>query len=189
MGYFVGLELSENNRAKAKTAPEIIVTEFPEVSWLSENQLFCVIAYCPAEQLGADRAKQALEEIGANVAPFALTLDRVGCFPAEGPARVAWLGIRELDPQRGMLVRLLEQTQRTLSKYFPIKDQLIPHVPLGRASDRAPKKDLRKFANRIRCEGDPQEVTRVVLVESSKGHKGLNYKIIGSAELSAQFWG
>ncbi len=194
MGYFIGIELSAENKAHAVAAQDLLRNDFPEVTWLADEQLFCVLCYFPVDKESKNAfnlraAEKTLNEIGANVAPILISLSAPGCFPATGPARVAWIGIGEIEPQHGMLERLVSETGKLMARDFATKGELIPHIPIGRASDRAPKKDLRKRTSGLAIAGNPQEVARIALIESSQGHKGPVYKTVKSAELSAQFWG
>lgn len=204
MGYFIGIELSPENKALSLTIQEKLRSEFPEVTWLSDAQLFCVISYLPIQEQSSDKqqptlakspgvdrstAERIAKEIGENIAPFTMTLGGTGCFPANGTARVAWVGVKELNSAHGMLSRLLSETRRILSRHVATKNDLVPHVPVGRASDRAPKKDLRRALGQLRIDGVPQQVTRIIIVESLQSHQGVAYQVVGSSELSAQVWG
>ena len=82
------------------------------------------------------RGRSAWREAAAGFGPLRLRLGGVGRFPARGPARVLWLGVRARDPavERALhdLARRLEQAAVALG-YPAERRRFRPHLTLARA--------------------------------------------------------
>lgn len=130
--------------------------------------------------------RQAIERAGQGIAPFALALGRLGCFPNLSSPRVIWVGIEE---PTGTLVRLQLAVEREMSRlgFRPEGRPYRPHLTLARVRDRASSQERTRIGAWIRAQAighlASMEVAEVALMRSVLCADGAIYSRLGAAPL------
>lgn len=124
----------------------------------------------------------AMDDIAAFVAPLELHLDRTGAFPANGPARVLWMGLRA-DAGYAALMPLqqrLECRVRDLGWEAETRPYQ-PHLTLGRvgAGRHRPSGDWHQTAP----PGSGIAVKELLLMRSELHGSGARYSTVHAARL------
>ena len=119
---------------------------------------------------------KALQEAAARVAPFSLTLDKMGAFPHERNPHIVWIGSREKHPGFEALSAELRSGYKQLGFQFP--KEAIPHVTIARI------KENKTHLPNIDVTPMPMKVSRITLFESLPAGGTTRYEILGEAELA-----
>ncbi len=131
-------------------------------------------------------ATEAARAAAAGHAPFELTFDHAGRFPATGRPRAVWLG-----PTAGTdeLTRLAADTGRALAdRSFALEDRpFSPHLTLARMRADASGPESRTVAAALDGLAIPElrvRVDRIVVVESQLSPGGPRYTTRAEAALA-----
>jgi 2'-5' RNA ligase len=150
--------------------------------WVRPEHLHVTLVF--AGEIAADRVgaiEQTMNE-DVNQAPFRLELAGRGIFPAHGPPRALWIGVRGGEHQVVAVQR--EIAQRLEDHGVPVERRPFhPHLTLARwrARSRGPRPD------RLGGSDDAIAgfaVTRVVLIESRLSSAGPSYSVRAFARLA-----
>lgn len=187
MRFFIALELSDNVKTHLVNCAAALHSDFPEVTWLDEPQLFLILKFLgnpPTKQ--RKRLETTISRVASQVAPFEAVLAAPGCFPATDPVRSLWV---KVDEHSGMLARLQEETEaayKELGISTEESGEFIPHIVLGRISGKNPLGPLRKRFLALPVEKLSITGDSVSLVLSKLSKKGPHYEVIHRAPLTAR---
>jgi len=86
----------------------------------------------------------AVERACQNVAPFAISVEGLGCFPSTRRPRVVWVGVRESGESLQRLQRAIEDA---LAEEGFERDRrgFTPHLTLGRLRRQASRGDVERL--------------------------------------------
>lgn len=192
MRLFVAVPLDAAARAAAAGAIAAVrrlsVFRAVPVRWVEPRNLHVTLHF-----LGETRADvaaavaEALAPAGVRP-PFRAALGPAGLFPAHGPPRVVWLGVRDGSAQ---LAALQQAVGRRLAPwhgllgYRPDRRPYRPHLTIGRvrASSSAAWRELDAALAAIVPPPVAWTVDRVVLMESRSSPAGASYRVVGEARL------
>ena len=115
------------------------------VRWVQPQGIHLTLKFLgdTSEKQVAD-VERALARAAASVAPFAISVGGVGCFPNTRQPRVVWVGLEETT---GALLRLRNAVESEVAPLgFPTeKRAFAPHLTLGRVQRDAPVADVRRI--------------------------------------------
>jgi len=190
MRLFVALDIPEPVRREVRRRMAGLRERLPRARWVNPDVLHLTLLFLgevPADGVGAlaDRLRDA-------VAPFpamALRLAGAGTFPADRPARVAWLGVAAPPQIVPMQAAVAAAAREALGLPEPSATSgerpYRPHVTLARCPSPWPRGAAEKFAAAFPGEtGPPFVATRGVLVESKLSPQGPRYRELAALPLA-----
>lgn len=122
-----------------------------------------------------DRIGKVMQSVASDSKPFALRLDKLGCFPNPRKPRVIWLGIEgDVDP----LIRLQRALEQGLERQGWSSEgrRFHPHLTLGRVKNTSNVVEAGYPWGQIRAAGH-QQVSEICLVESDLRPSGAIYTV------------
>ncbi len=145
MRLFIGVPLPAEIAAAAWAS----LPDMPEVRRVRPEQMHVTLAFLGS--VDTSRLPDvfgALRTGAAGVAPFRVSLEGLGRFPAGGAPRIVWLGIVQGAAE---LIRLAEATRRELAARDISFDPkpFRAHVTLARVADRADRATTRALVAAI----------------------------------------
>lgn len=135
---FVGIGLDDPTRAACASVSEKLQRSGFAAKYESPEKFHVTLAFLG--NVAANRYEAiaaALDGVGAQNAPFGLTLDKIGAFPHERRPRVVYIGARE----QGAPFRRLAQSVRAVyaAAGFEFDAHPVAHVTIARVKEpRAP---------------------------------------------------
>ncbi|MGC9991354.1 MAG: RNA 2',3'-cyclic phosphodiesterase [Candidatus Cybelea sp.] len=139
---FVGIQLDDPSRAACTRVSEGLQRTGFAAKYEPAGKFHVTLAFLGNVAANrCDAIAAALEEVAAQAAPFALTLDKIGAFPHERRPRVVYIGARE----QGAPFRALAQSVRGsyAALGFEFDDDSVAHVTIARVKDpRAPLRSI-----------------------------------------------
>lgn len=131
------------------------------------------------------KIEKQLVEIQNSTAPFSLTLNGSGCFPARGTASIAWLGISTLkDGTDGGLYGLQANIEMQMSSlgYPPAFQNYIPHLTIGYIQRRKYAEEIRHKVEALNPKPLSQTVRSFALVESKLSGENVGHHLLRNFE-------
>lgn len=127
----------------------------------------------------------AMDSAGHEQKAFELHTEGLGFFPNPEAPRVLWTGVREVQPVNALARKLHAQ----LSKEFPTRGSVSPHITLARMNDWITDETLAKLKYTIaRIEGKSvfgaTHVNEICLFRSILGPEGPKYARLHTSKLS-----
>lgn len=154
------------------------------VRWCTPDQLHITLKFLgevPDEHLPA--VVQALQQAAAGVAPFALALRGLGCFPSPSRPRVFWAGVEDLAGACARWVSAADPLLATAVGVAPESRPYTSHVTLGRVRDDAGPDVRRALEGLTPPSGCAWDVRELVLFESQLSPKGARYTAAARLQL------
>ena len=137
-----------------------LAPDLPDVRWVRSANLHLTLRFFGnISEENLEKAAEIMVSIGSLFAPFSLTLNEIGTYPATGRLRVVWIEVQ--SSKLGELYHAL-QTQFHAAG-FPIEHRPFrPHITIGRSRKqigRILSQRQNKIANTMR-------VNKLILFES-----------------------
>jgi 2'-5' RNA ligase len=191
MRLFVGLELPEQVRAAVGKAAAALASRLSrsgvraDVRWVVPANLHVTIWFI------GDVADERGEAVVAALAPpyeaarFPLAVEGLGAFPASGPPRILWAGVRGDLAALTALHGVVEQRLVGLG-FEPDQRPYSAHVTVGRARDvrGSSGRRLRELLAEAAVNADPFTVAAVTVFRSRPSQQGSQYEPLLRVPLS-----
>lgn len=181
---FVAIELPSRARAVLGSIVAELAPHVPDnaVRWVDPDSMHLTLSFLgdtPLDRIPAVAA--ALDAVGRQSAPFALELDRLGCFPNPGRPRVVWVGVHGDLTEARELKRAVDEALEPLG-WKPERREYHPHLTLGRV-----KRDHRLIDLPWGKPVVPQSIVveSIHLIESQLTPRGAIYTTRHSAPLGS----
>ena len=127
---------------------------------------------------------RAVADCCAQHAPFALSVETVGCFPNPRRPRVVWAGVGAGSAELIALHDALEPPLLDLGCYRREARQYTPHITLGRVQSEGPADALAAaLAKQAKWHGGETEVREVRVLSSELTRQGPVYTVLSRAKL------
>jgi 2'-5' RNA ligase len=183
---FLAFELPADLRARIGERVESLRAALPAASWVPTERMHLTLIFLgEVEEARVAALGAVLRPIFAAAPRLLLRLTEAGTFPAQRPARVAWLGVagttaREMPGSEGVLAAIERRARLVIA---PLLDRALEdrpfhaHVTLARPRRPWGREAVARF--RAAC-GDlagEWEADRVVLMESRLGRDGARYSL------------
>lgn len=149
---FIAIELSDaakhalgglQSRLKTVTPPHT-------VRWTAVQNIHLTLHFLgdtvPAQ---IDTIGRAMQKAAQPVAPFALDLGQLGCFPNTHRPRVLWAGLLNPPPALAELHSRLGTQLAQAIGFAPETRPYAPHLTLGRVKSGIPSRHLRQLSYAI----------------------------------------
>jgi 2'-5' RNA ligase len=176
---FFAVELPLEIREAAADHAARLRREFPaaRASWPRPEGLHLTLKFLgEVEAVRLDALHHAAATAATALAPFVLTVEGAGTFPARGAARVLWLGVRDEDGQLSRLQFRLDKECACAG--FPRESKPFrPHLTLARlrAPGGAETAALSEGHRREPFGPHAFQVSSLALVRSELGPGGSRY--------------
>jgi 2'-5' RNA ligase len=176
MRLFVAIELPD----RARTAVDDLISRkratLPKAHWVSGDNLHLTLAFLgEVAELLLRRLGGALTEASARVSPFTLQLEGSGCFPANGKARVAWIGL-SANPELVRLQGTVSAALQAAIGFEPEQRSFSPHLTVGRCAPPWPTSAARSWAQAVVGKlGEAFPVSSIALIQSRLSPAGASY--------------
>lgn len=179
---FIALELSKNIRQKLVSLQEKLAAAIPAVKWVEPENLHVTLLFLgEVPDLQVPEVCQRVEQAVAEVSPFAVTVEGVGCFPAVRRPRVLWAGITTGAEQLQRVHDLLEKPLHYLG-FRREERRYVPHITLGRLKA---ERDVPRLADVLRelnhCRAGEMVASEVCVMASQLERTGPVYTVMGRA--------
>jgi RNA 2',3'-cyclic 3'-phosphodiesterase len=175
---FVGIELDDQARLRCSAVSEELRKTGLPAKFEAPEKLHVTLAFLG--NVDSPRAAEIVSALSATIAglaPFPVTLDKVGAFPHERKPRVVYVGAREQGAPFRALAERVRSAYAALG--FPFEKDAVAHVTIARIGDPRRPLPLVEFAP------IPLTIARVTLFESlfDKRQNTSRYEIIATASL------
>ncbi len=162
---------------------EILRGSRADVKWEPTEKLHCTIKF-----LGDTRhdhvkpVTSALRELAADIQPFTVGYEDVGCFPGRRDPRIIWAGMA--DPDGGLKI-LFEGIDEAMSHLgFEREHRAFhPHVTLGRVKGARKIAELLEMMETVTLVSPPVMIQEIELVKSILGPGGSVYSLVAGVRL------
>jgi 2'-5' RNA ligase len=183
MRLFVAIDLSEDQRAEAARAADVLQCALENarapraIRWVAHAALHLTVRFIgEVDDEHGGRIVAALAW-PLEIAPFQLAFERVGTFPGSGLPRVVWVGVG--DGQFGVSAAHDGIDTRLTALGVPSEARKFrPHLTLGRVREirRSQAAELVKAARGLRIDPAPALVESLTLYRSYLSPKGPRYE-------------
>ena len=126
---------------------------------------------------------RAAESAARSVRAFTLRIEESGVFPQRGPAKVLWLGVKDLS---GMLVRLqakLEE-QCAILEFAKESRAFHPHLTLARVRNPQHARALAAAHHDLKFDPVEFDVRELLVIRSELSSAGSKYSVISRHRVS-----
>lgn len=171
---FVGARLAE------------IRHRLPKARWVAAENFHLTLAFLgEVEEKLVEPVREALARLAGKAAPSAARLERAGCFPENGAARVAWIGLAP----GAALGELAERVRAALAGtgVSPDTKPFRAHVTAARCDPPWPASARTRWAELAApILGAPVPVCEVTLFASTLGSRGPTYAALARLPLEGR---
>jgi 2'-5' RNA ligase len=182
----VGLDKAVHGRAVA--LQQSLAECGAEVKWVEPENLHVTLLFLgEVPDRDVPSVCRVVAEGGAGLAPFAMTVERAGCFPNPRRPRVLWAGVGEGTQELVVLHDALEPPLLDLGCYRREERQYTPHITLGRVRGDRPANTLTAaLARHAGWQAGRMQVREVLVMSSELTPQGPVYTVMSRAKLGGQ---
>jgi 2'-5' RNA ligase len=183
---FIAVDLGKAIRDRCVALQETLARSGAECKWaLPENLHLTLLFLGEVVDRDVPALCQAVAEVCAKQAPFAVSVESAGCFPNPRRPRVVWVGVGEGAPELVALHDALEPPLLALGCYRREGRQYTPHITLGRVKgERSPADKLSlALAKQAKWQGGATEVREILVLSSELMPQGPVYTVLSRAKL------
>lgn len=184
MRTFIAIELDPALRRPLTRLLRESLPRDREVRWCTEHQLHVTLKFLgdvTDQQLA--RVCAAAAAASAQVAPFALRIKGLGCFPAPRNPRVLWCGVEDPTQSCRRWVELADPLFAELG-FPPEQRAYTPHITLGRARSTEGGRVIQQVLQDVPPpETETMHVERITVFESRLLPTGAQYKPLATISL------
>jgi len=185
MRTFIGVPLAAAIRDRLVALQEQFTETGVAVKWVEPENLHVTMLF-----LGEVDAREVLtvcktvESVTAGIAPFAMRVAGVGCFPNPRRPRTIWAGIEEGSQELVELHDALEQPLMEQGCYRREERAFTPHITLGRVKGES---NTRALSEALKQQADwfagHMTVTEMHVMSSELTKDGPVYTVMSRARL------
>jgi 2'-5' RNA ligase len=191
---FIAIELARPIREQLVALQESLGEAAPDVKWVEPENLHVTLLFLgEVEDREIPAVCRAVQEAAASHPTFAMTVERVGCFPNPRRPRILWAGIGSGLQDVVAIHDAIESPLLELGHYRREERKYTPHVTLGRNRSEGPAHALQQaLAQEAGWTGGEQTVSEVLVMASDFGgqvksgevlSRGPKYTVLGRARL------
>ena len=151
--------------------------------WVRPENLHVTLNFLgdtPEERLGA--ISRMIMDVAAEVAPFQVAIEGLGCFPPKGRSRVVWAGLSQGVEPLAELHKRIDQV--VVEEGFRAeRRRYVPHVTLGRVTSAAPVKIVELVEQAGRAAYGAFQAQAVTYYSSDLRKGGPAYAVLATAPL------
>ena len=167
MRLFISIVLNEALLAETVRQQEVLRNELSKkIRYVKPERMHLTLKFLgDVQEETAVEVKTILSEISSIHSAFQIRLGSGGCFPLRGSARIAWLGINEVN--KGLFA-LQDHIEKLISPLgFPSEfPEYLPHLTLAYNKDNKAAPLMRRISEGLQAEPLTQDVLSFQLEES-----------------------
>src|SRR5262249_24534710 len=182
---FIALDLGKVVRDRLVDLQESLARAAPEMKWVEPENLHVTMLF-----LGEVDDRAVLEVCRAAgdscrpLAPFKMTVEKVGCFGNPRRPRTVWVGVGDGAEEVKALHAVLEEKLLALGYYRRQHRQFTAHLTPGRVKQDGSADGLAPLLQKkADWQGGPVEVREVLVMSSQLTPQGPIYTILSRASL------
>jgi RNA 2',3'-cyclic 3'-phosphodiesterase len=184
---FLGIALDPDVRSNLVTLQQKLGRVAPDVKWVEEENLHLTLLFLgEVDERELMPICRAAQDAVANLPPFTLAVQGVGCFPNPRRPRTLWIGVGAGAQEATAVHDAIEQPLLALGCYRREERRYTPHITLGRVKSDRPADALalalQKHADWVAGES---RVHEVAILSSQLTRNGPLYTVLGRAALAA----
>lgn len=146
-----------------------------KIKWVEDNNIHVTLKFFgETEEKRIPQINSALQSVADNTKSFEVSLKQLGIFGSSYDPRVVWVGIHPYDN----LVNIMKMMQENLQLigYVPDRQNLVPHLTLGRIKYLTDKSFFQKTIDGFReLTSTPMNIDSFHLYESILKKEGPVY--------------
>ena len=180
---FIAVELPDMIKKQVESLENRLMKARANIKWVSPHNIHITLKFLgdiPSDRLDSVRA--GVREAVETIAPFQLTLGRVGAFPNLDRPRVLWL---DVEDGGNALIDLQSRVETALCTRRFVREErpFSPHLTIGRV--RSPKgvNGLTALMKQIPFQTPELHIDRVAIIKSELRPGGPVYTVLEHAEL------
>ena len=184
---FIAVDISKAIRDRVVALQETLARASSEVKWVEPENLHVTLLF-----LGEVDAREVPDVCRVvadgcrDQAPFAMSVERVGCFGNPRRPRTLWVGVGAGTQELCALHDTLEPPLLELGCYRREERKYTPHITLGRVkSDRPSDKLAAALHTHAGWKGGETLVRELLVMSSVLTPKGPEYTVLSRARLGA----
>lgn len=140
---FIAIRLTDEVRQLLARIQGMLASQVDEgvVRWVDKDSVHLTLKFLgdvPGDRLPV--VYSAVKRACRDVAPFAISIEGLGCFPNTRRPRVVWVGVRESSESLQSLQRTIEDALAE-EGFERERHSFTPHLTLGRLHRRASRSD------------------------------------------------
>jgi RNA 2',3'-cyclic 3'-phosphodiesterase len=146
-----------------------------KIKWVEDHNIHITLKFFgDTEEKRIPRINSVLQAVAGETPLFDLSLKNLGIFGSSYNPKVVWAGIQPYDELAGIMKRIQEGLKRI--GYEPDRQNLVPHLTLGRIRSLADKSFFQKTIDESReISSMPMKVDSFHLYESILRREGPVY--------------
>lgn len=182
---FVAVWLPGEARAEAAGVLDRLAVAAPDVRWAPPESLHVTLAFLgDVDEPRIPALEECIGRALAGAPAFELALGPAGRFPAQGPARVVWLGLEVGRKEIAALASRLERRLVPAGFLAPSDRPFRAHVTLGRPKGARGFGRPADLLDGVRPCGGAVRVEEVTLAESRLTPRGSQYEAMARFPLT-----
>jgi RNA 2',3'-cyclic 3'-phosphodiesterase len=185
---FIAIDVDKPVHNRLIELQETLADSGTDVKWVEESNLHLTLLFLgEVEDKQLHQVCRTVADVSAQHAPFALSLEKVGCFPNLRRPRILWAGVGEGLQELVKLHDDLEEPLLDMGCYRREERDYTPHLTLGRIKGDNVTAKLNELILKNQEWSGGQSTIREVLVMSSKLRgDGPEYTVMARAKLGNQ---
>ena len=182
---FVAVPLERAVRSRLVALQEALARAAGDVKWVEPENLHVTLLFLgEVDEREVAGVCRAAGEACAGVAPFPMSVERVGWFGSARRPRTVWAGVGTGAQEVVALHDAVEAPLLELGCYRREERQYTPHVTLGRVkSDRPNDRLAQALAKEAGWRGGEAVVREVLVMSSQLTPRGPVYSVLSTAPL------
>ena len=147
-------------------------------SWTRDGKLHLTLKFLgeiPSARV--ESLSRATERATVSLTPFKMIIEGAGAFPQSGPAKVLWLGVRDVE---GGLTKLHTRLEDECGKEGFARDErpFHPHLTLARLHEPQGARSLAALHREIGFPGVEVSITELLVIRSELSNEGSKYTAV-----------
>jgi len=182
---FIAVDLEKPVRDRLIALQESLARTGTEIKWVEpENVHLTLLFLGEVDDRAVIDVCRAVADVCATVHPFAMTVEKVGCFPNSRRPRILWAGIGDGSQEAVALHDALEPPLLELGCYRREDRPYAPHITLGRVQgDTVTFKLSERIAKNQGWQGGQTTVREVLVMSSELSRDGPTYSVMSRVKL------
>jgi 2'-5' RNA ligase len=184
---FIAIDVDRTVRERLIALQELLGRAGTGVKWVEPENLHLTLLFLgEVEDKELHAVCRAVSDVAAEHPPFAMSLEKVGCFPNPRRPRILWAGVGDGLQEVVALHDALEPPLLDLGCYRREERDYTPHLTLGRVKgDKVTFKLSETIAKNQTWQGGPTAVREVLVMSSTLRPDGPEYTVMSRAKLGA----
>jgi 2'-5' RNA ligase len=184
---FIAIDVSEPVRDRLVKLQEKLAQADTDVKWVEAENLHLTLLFLgEVEDKQLHEVCRAVAGACAGVAPFTMSLEKVGCFPNARRPRILWAGVGTGVQEVVALHDAIEPALLDLGCYRREERDYTPHLTLGRVKgDKVTSELSEAIAKNQAWQAGDTVVREVLVMSSSLGRDGPEYAVMSRAKLGS----